>query len=398
MTISNSFSYSLVVAVIILSISTVILGALVYIPSLPMVSVALHADEAALQKTVSIYYLGLSVSGLLYGPLSDTFGRKKMILSGLSIFVLGSLFASQTSSLNQIFYARLLQGLGGGAGTVIALAIIKDLFKAEDSIRVLSTSAMTVALSPLLAPIIGSNLTYYLGWQSTFYFSSIFGFITLLGYLFFIKETLEKEKRHPLSFKQTLHNYKQVLTSKVFLGYSFFSSTCMAGLLLFATVSSFVFIQEMGVPLKSFGYYTGVLASFYILSNFLNRRLIRFLPVNQVIKRGIGIYCGGVIAVILTCFFHNTPLAICSAMAVCELGRGLIMANSISTGVGLFPTHKGAASAVSRSIDSAISAFALAFASYIHITSLKAVAFIFLINSCLMIIIFTAIHDKDSPE
>lgn len=171
-----------ILTVIIISM-LVALGPLatdIYLPALPELTKALNTTTSNAQLTLSIYFIGFAFGQLIYGPLSDRYGRKPILQIGLVIFIISSVIASLATSIESLLIARLFQSLGGCAGPVLGRAMVRDMFSPEDAGQVLSHIASVMAIAPAVAPIIGGALTIAYGWEANFIFLFIYGFVILL--------------------------------------------------------------------------------------------------------------------------------------------------------------------------------------------------------------------------
>lgn len=150
---------------LILTIAVAEMSTSIYTPSLTSVAAHFNVSEAVVQWTVSINLLGLALSGPIYGPWSDCHGRRTILRIGMSLFLFGSIFAFFANTIEVLLIARFIQGLGEGVAVVIAFAVVRDLFDEKKSAQVLSYMGMAIALSPGLAPILGSYIAYTIGWK-----------------------------------------------------------------------------------------------------------------------------------------------------------------------------------------------------------------------------------------
>ena len=183
----------------ILSLGVIIaLGPLsidMYLPSLPAIGQALAADAASVQMSVSAYFVGLAIGQLVYGPITDRFGRRKPLLFGLALFSVASLGCAFAGSIGQLIAFRGLQALGGCAGIVISRALVRDHYSGNEMARALSSLMLVMGVAPVLAPTLGGKLQLWFGWHSIFLLLAVFGCVCLLITALRIAEP----QREPLS-------------------------------------------------------------------------------------------------------------------------------------------------------------------------------------------------------
>ena len=166
-----------------------------YLPAFPAIALGLAADPSAVQKTLAAFFAGMAIAQLVFGPLADRFGRRRPLLVGLGIFVLGSVGCSLTGEVGWLTFWRFVQGLGGCAGMVMARAIVRDLTDGPATIRLMSRLMLVVTLAPILAPSIGSQLLGLGGWRAIFWALVAYGLGLALVVTLLLPESLPPERR-----------------------------------------------------------------------------------------------------------------------------------------------------------------------------------------------------------
>jgi DHA1 family bicyclomycin/chloramphenicol resistance-like MFS transporter len=178
-----------------------------YLPSFPAIQADLGVSPAQMQQTLSVYLVVFAVMTLFHGTLSDSFGRRPVILANLLIFAIASLGCAIAGSFEQLLFFRALQGASGGAGIVVGRAIIRDSLEGHAAQRLMSLVTMIFGLAPAIAPVIGGWLQGTLGWESIFVFLTIYTGLLLLACHFQLPETLPKSRRQPLRLSTLARNY-----------------------------------------------------------------------------------------------------------------------------------------------------------------------------------------------
>jgi len=219
-----------------------------YLPALPGMTRELVTTPGNIQLTLSLFLAGFAIAQIIYGPLSDRFGRKPVLLSGLLLFVLASVGCALSSNIYSLIAFRFLQALGGSAGPVLGRAIVRDIHGPRNAARVLSHIASAMALAPAVAPIAGGFMALYWGWTSIFWFLSLFGLFGAALLHFKIVESSPEEHRHPKSITTILRDYYSLLHDRQYLGYMLTCSLSYAGLFSFLSGSSFVIIEYFAIP------------------------------------------------------------------------------------------------------------------------------------------------------
>jgi len=245
-----------------------------YSPSLPAITQALHSTPNKIQLTMSLYLLGLALSQLFYGPLSDRFGRRIIILIGLVICMIGSLFCALSISLAFILAARFIQGAGAGVCNSVFRAILRDKFVGHKMAQAGAFVGLFYTLALAVAPIIGGYIQHYLGWRANFIFvtmviSSIFIILTI-----YLPESHLNKDPHALRFKNIFNNYFTLFTSPVFLGYATLSSISFSGIIAYFTVAPFLLQNIVGLNAVQFGWLSLGIACGICIGQYINIKLV----------------------------------------------------------------------------------------------------------------------------
>ena len=245
-----------------------------YLPSFPQLGQSLQASPGAVQLSLAIFFIGLSVGQAIYGPLSDHYGRRPLLLIGISIYILASIGCSLATNIETLIAMRLLQALGGCAGVVLARAVVRDLFDYRTVARVFSALMLVMGLAPILAPLLGGWVLTHYGWRAIFIILTLFGIACLLGVMFGLKESRPAATAQPLHLGRTLRTYLSLLRDPLFMGYALAGGVSMAGMFAYITGSPFVFIQLYHVSPSHFGWLFGLNAAGFIVASQINARLL----------------------------------------------------------------------------------------------------------------------------
>ena len=188
-----------------------------YLPAFTGIAASLAASPVQMQQTLSAYLLGIAVMNLFHGALSDGFGRRPVILAGIGVFALASIGCALADNIGTLVAWRVLQGLSGGAGMVVARAIVRDLFDAVDAQRMMSQMTLFFGVAPALAPLIGGVLFVHLGWASIFWFLAGVGLLLWVSCAAWLPETLPPERRQSLRIGPLMRGYWALLGSARFV-------------------------------------------------------------------------------------------------------------------------------------------------------------------------------------
>ncbi len=316
-----------------------------YLPALPGMTRELVTTPGNIQLTLSLFLAGFAIAQIIYGPLSDRFGRKPVLLSGLLLFVLASAGCALSSNIYSLIAFRFLQALGGSAGPVLGRAIVRDIHGPRNAARVLSHIASAMALAPAVAPIAGGFMALYWGWTSIFWFLSLFGLFGAALLHFKIVESSPEEHRHPKRITTILRDYYSLLHDRQYLGYMLTCSLSYAGLFSFLSGSSFVIIEYFAIPPQWFGMLFTLVVLGYISGTLLAGRLSHSKGYRQLVGLGTGIcLVAGLTMLGLALTDPGHVAAIIGPMMVFMCGVGLIMPQSMAGALANYPHMAGSAS------------------------------------------------------
>lgn len=244
-----------------------------FVPALPAVAHDFGASIAAMQMTISVYILGLAGGQLVYGPLSDSFGRRPLLIAGLALYVVAGLAAALSSDVHTLVAARLFQALGGCAGLVLGRAIVRDTASAGEAVRDLALLNLVMMIGPGLAPLMGSTLAVSFGWRSIFVVLAALGAATFV----FSWRLLPETGRPTGSIKAAslVRDYRLLLRSPTFVGFALGGGCSTTSVYAFIAAAPFIIVTQLHRPLQEVGIYLGLLMLGMALGNAVTRYLVR---------------------------------------------------------------------------------------------------------------------------
>lgn len=297
----------------------------IYLPALPEMTRFFNCTQIELQSSFTVFLIGLSVCQLVYGVLADSFGRKKILISAILLFTASSILCAWSTTLIEFILFRLLQAIGGGAGSVISRIMIVDRYDKTDSVKIFSTIFPIIGLSAAIAPLIGGYLTTFFDWRSTFYFMAGFGCLTLFLVMICLSEKHEKtalEKN--FSIKSLFTGYKKLIKNMNYMAYVLIICVGFCVFRSYAVESPFVF-DKQGFLADEMGQFYIALSVAYIVGNLSAKHLINSKPAEQVIKYGFVFFVLGGISMVISAFcFEQNPYAMIIPMSVVTLGNGFL--------------------------------------------------------------------------
>ncbi|WP_428309518.1 Bcr/CflA family multidrug efflux MFS transporter [Hydrocarboniphaga sp.] len=268
-----------------------------YLPSLPAIGRELGADTASVQMTATAYFIGLAFGQVMYGPISDRFGRKKPLLFGLALYTVASIGCALAPSVEALIALRALQALGGCAGMVITRAIVRDRFPVDETAKVLSTLVLVMGVAPILAPTLGGKIELWFGWHAIFALLVGFGLLCMLAIHFGVDEVM-RERSPPLSFNSVAKDYLRIVSHRRFMGYALAGGCAQAGMFAYITASPFVFIDYFGLAPDHYGQLFGANAFALILASQLNARLLKRYRAEKVLRSTLLVYLAAAAAML----------------------------------------------------------------------------------------------------
>ena len=245
-----------------------------YLPGFPSIADHLHTTISRVQLSLSSYFIGISVGQLFFGPIIDRFGRKKPLYLGLIFYLVASIGCMLSPSVEVLIGLRFLQALGSCAGSVIARAMVRDIFPVHENAKIFSMLILVVAISPIVAPTAGGYMSEAFGWQSIFLALSIISAVILYLSYRILPESKAADPTMSLHPRKILSDFKFVLQTKQFILYVIAAGLSSAGMFAYISGSSFVLIDLYGVNAKHFGWFFAFNASGLIIASQVNRVLL----------------------------------------------------------------------------------------------------------------------------
>ncbi len=326
-----------------------------YLPTLPALKGEFSADVGRVQLTLSLFLVGFAVTQLIYGPVSDRFGRKKPILFGLGLYIVATACCTFAWSIEALIAGRFLQALGACAGVVLGRAVVRDLFTRERAARMLSYLGMAMSFAPMIAPTVGGYLQLAFGWKSVFVAQVVFGLALFVLAWRQLPESNLSPDPHALSPRRMLRNYATLLTSRRYIGYALAVAAGYAGLFSWISGSSFVLIDVYGVPSEHFGLYFAGICIGYIIGTLISARASVAMGLERMMTIGTAVIAtGGVAMLALVLARVDGPLTLLAPMMLFTMGLGLVMPQGQAGALSPFPQMAGSAAALMGSMQFAI--------------------------------------------
>ena len=318
-----------------------------YLPSLPALVTAFGTDIVTVQLTLSVFLVGFALAQLVYGPLSDRYGRRPALIGGVSIYLAASLACTIAASIDQLIVARAFQAVGACCGPVVARAVVRDVYGRDRAATVLAYLSMAMALAPAVGPVLGGLLTELFGWRANFVALSAIAVTVLAATLLLLGETNAHRDPDALRPARLLGNYILLFRDRSYVGYVLTVAGSYSGIFAFISGSSFVLIGRLQLSPFAYGLCFGGVVVGYMTGTFLAGRLSHRLGIDRMVRLGTLVsLAGGLLGAGLAAADVVSVAGIVGPMFLFIMGTGLALPNAMAGAVGPYPTMAGLASAL----------------------------------------------------
>ncbi|MEV4411375.1 multidrug effflux MFS transporter [Catellatospora sp. NPDC049609] len=330
-----------------------------YLPALPAITDAMSTTSTAVQLTLTGTLAGLGLGQLLIGPLSDAYGRRRPLIYGLALHVIASALCVVAPDVATLSALRVLQGLGVAASSVVAMAVVRDLFSGSEFARLFSRLMLVMGAAPVLAPTLGGAVLRWTQWRGVFVVLAAFGIVLTLVAMFGLRETLPVERRRSGGAAGTLRTYGELLRDRTFVGLVLVAGLAMAALFAYVAGSSFVMQGQYGLDEQQFAVAFGAGAAGLIGATQLNVQLLRRYTPQRIL---VGALAGGTAAGVLLVGFAATglgglPALLAGLWAVLAAG-GLALPNAPALAMSRHGEAAGTAAALLGAVQFGVGAVA----------------------------------------
>ncbi|MCF6765541.1 MFS transporter [Thiotrichales bacterium 19S3-7] len=378
----------IVLIVIFISMTAIFISD-IFIPSMPSLVVDLETSKPALEFSVPFYFLLFALGQLFFGPLSEKFGRKFVVLCGLYIALIGSIVTVFSFSVYQLFIGRAIEAIGMAAPMSISRAILRDLIKHNNLyVTVSSYMGSMILIAPVIAPLFGAYLALHFGWRSNFTFLIILNIIGLLLAHFVLTETLLHRKNR-LSAKLTYKTYLSIISKPYFSINVFISALFMASILCYLALSSFLFQQKLGLTMEQFSWTFALGDAFLVLGMLANPRLLKRF--NLEVNIGVGIIFGLIASISLLLFIllnYITVTSVLFSVMLFNFASGIVFPSCGAAAILPFAKRLGAVGALTGALQMLSAGIISSIITQIPLDAVELLAIIFTLSSVLSLITF----------
>ncbi len=317
-----------------------------YLPAFPALARDLGSTASQVQLTITTCLVGLALGQLVAGPLSDRFGRKRPLLIGVAAYALASLLCAVAPDIWTLTAARVIQGLAGSAGIVIARAVARDLHSGRALARFFALLMLVNGLAPILAPLVGAQVLRVTDWRGVFVVLAVIGFLIWLAVLLVLPETLPVERRHGGGLAHTVATFGSLLRERAFVGYTLSTGFVLGAMFAYIAGSSFVLQDVYGLSAQQFALVFGSNATGLIVASQISAHLVRRIAPRTLMRAGVVVSTTGGLAV-LACVLGDVGLVgLLLSLFLVVSSVGLVAPNAAALALADHPRNAGSASAL----------------------------------------------------
>jgi DHA1 family bicyclomycin/chloramphenicol resistance-like MFS transporter len=307
---------------------------------------------------LSVFAATVALAQLIYGPLSDRFGRRPVLIGAIALYTLGSLLCLTAQSIHMLVGLRVIQALGACAGPVVARAVVRDLFVREHAARMMAVLAAVMSVAPAVAPIAGGWLLAF-GWRANFVVMVLFGIGVLSASWIILGETNKNPDPHALRLWRLVEIAGQLVRDPIFVGNTLSVGFVFVSLFSFISLASFVLIDVIGIAPEHFGYFFAITVAAFMVGSTSSARLAHRYPLERTIRIGVAIGVSSAAAMLVLALFGiQTVWAVIAPVTGISLAVGLVLPNSTAVALSGHARVAGSASALLGAVQMSFAALA----------------------------------------
>ena len=316
----------------------------IFLPSLPSIQADLEVSGPVAQLVFSLSMAAIAIAMLIYGPLSDRFGRRPTLVAGLILYLIGSLLSTLAPSIAVLILGRTVQAVGGAAPLALTRTIIRDLYGRERAASMIAYVTMAMVIAPMMAPAIGGYLNDLIGWRANFAFCGIAGILVTVLVVARLPETHRDRVAIP-GIGHMLASFVHLLRNPAFRGFALQSAFCLASFFSFAAAAPYVVIVVMARSSSAYGLFFMVISLAFMLGNFIAGRISERVGVERMVLIGSSLSVSAtVLSLICLITVGWVPWALFGPSILLAVGNGLSVPNAMAGAISVDPRAAGAAS------------------------------------------------------
>lgn len=319
------------------------------VPGFPQIASYFHVSEAWVQATITLNFLGFFLAGIFYGPLSDAFGRRRLMLLGNTVLSIGAMGCAIAPNIHWLLVSRLIQGFGASTSVVLVFTMIADLYEGQQAMKLIGLMNAALSMVMASAPLIGGFINKAIGWRGNYSSVALFSVFVLLLLILYLPESLKQKNKFDM--KRVVSDYKQLLSSSKFIVTSFIPSLLFAGYMAYVSACSFLYQITYGLSTITFVIHQAIIvASFSMTSLYTQKIITQFGPRNTV-RNGMFLAAASIFALILfSAASLNSPYIMTVLMSLFSIGFAAAYPVLFADSLSAIPSMQGSASSAVMSM------------------------------------------------
>lgn len=335
------------------------------VPGFPQIAQFFNVSESVIQATITYNFLGYFLGALLYGPLSDSLGRRNMMLWGNAILSIGAVGCYYAPSIDLLLFSRFIQGIGASTSVVLVFTMIADLYQGEKAMKLIGMMNAALSIIMACAPLLGGVINQAIGWRGNYGSVALFSIITWFLLLAFLPES--KASLNPFNPKKMLGDYQRLMRSSQFITASMIPSLFFAAYMAYIAASSFLYIGTFGLSTLTFVVHQAIIVASFAITSLFGGKIIHRLGAIKAVKAGVGLCFMSIVTFVLFSM-EGLDSAYATTLFMSLFGIGfaacypVIFSNSLS----IFPELQGSVSSIIMGVRALLVAISTAIASYLY--------------------------------
>lgn len=367
----------------------------IYLSSMPSMVAALNTTPALIQLTITIAFVAYGSVALIYGPLSDYFGRRIIAVIGLGIFIAGSVLCVGAPNIYWLLLGRVLQGFGFASACGVSAPSISDVFAGAELIKAYSYTGMAMAITPVVAPVIGGYLQHYFNWRAPFAFLLLYAIALFILFYKYFPETNKRLKQSSIHPLHIIKNYLEIISSKKYVGHILCVVLVFSGEILYVITAPFLLQTKLGVTPIQNGWLILITVSGFLIGTFSTSKICTKFKRTQLLFMGAAICISAATVMLLLGWLGTmTVLTLVLPMMFYMIGAGIIYPSGFSGCISCFPEKSGATSSLTFTLQQGIAGLIATLGSRFHINDQFPLAGALLVLALLSLVTIYFIKQK----
>lgn len=365
---------------LVLSLLTCCVEIDISVPSFPDISDHFDISDGLTQMTIAVNFLGFCISSVICGPLSDSYGRRKVMIIGNGVMLIGAALCVIANNIETLLVARFIQGLGASTSAVVAFAMGSDSYKSAEATKIIGFMNSLITVFSSAAPIVGSFINQLAGFRGNYLTIALLSLISWMLLYFKLPET--KKDKSTLNMKSIVKNFYMLITDKTFLYASIVPSITFSGYMSFIACAPFLYIETYNLSITYYAINQGIIIGVFSIFSMYSGRISSFLEKkNCVIYGTVLFFIAGIFGLFTGFVFPNSPFFTTCFMVIFAIGAAITYPIIFTKSLEIFPEIKGIASSAIMGSRALLVAGFVAFTSYIYDGTLLNVALGIVISS-----------------